>query len=320
MKKSLSGITNFFHRPVAIETLGFFRIAVSLFALIQFIILFPDWMLLYGPQGLLPWQVADSLATSYMPSMTKIMNVVSIFNVSANGVARGVTFVYFLSLVGLLLGYKTRIMGIIAWLSHLTLNTTGHFTAYGVETFLHIGLFYCAVLPVNCSWSIDARGKQLAVPAYLVTLSVRVIQLHLCIMYCASGLEKAMGSQWWNGEAIWIAMQQDQFNQVNIDWMANASWIPKLLCWGTLIVEIFYPFGMLFPKTKKLWFVSILSMHLFIAVFLGLQLFGALMLLLNAAAFVEHCFPGIFNRTHKKWWRNQAQYDKHAVGKVFITS
>ena len=320
MKKSLSGIGNFFYRPVAIETLGLFRVAVSLFALIQFIILFPDWMLLYGPEGLLPWQVTDTLATSYMPSMTKIMNFLSVLHVSAEGVAKGVTVIYFFSLVGLLAGFKTRVMGVMAWLSHLTLNTTGHFTAYGVETFLHIALFYCAILPVGCTWSIDARGKKVPVSAYLVTLSIRVIQLHLCIMYCASGLEKAMGSQWWNGEAIWIAMQQDQFNQVNIDWMANVPWIPKLLCWGTLTVEILYPFGMLWRRTKKFWLIGILSMHVFIAVFLGLHLFGGLMFLLNAAIFCDHCFPGILRSTPKKWWRYQVEYNKDHIGEVYTPS
>ena len=320
MKKSSSPIAHFFSQPVAAETLGVFRIAVSAFALIQLLILFPDWMLLYGPNGLLPWQVSDTLATSYMPTLTKIKSLGSVFNLSSLETIYGVTSIYFLSLVGLLLGYKTRVMGVLAWLSHLALNTTGHFTAYGVETFAHISLFYCAVLPVNVRWSLDSLKKPVAVPGYLVTLSIRVIQLHLCIMYCASGIEKAMGEQWWNGEAIWIAMQQDQFRQVNIDWMANASWVPKLLCWGTLIIEIFYPLGMVWRRSKKFWLFGILSMHLFIAIFLGLQLFGSLMFLLNLSVFGEHCFPGIFTRKQKKWWRYQVQYNRDNVGEVFNPS
>ena len=320
MKKSLSIIGHFFYQPVAAETLGCFRIVVSVFALIQFLILFPDWMLLYGPNGILPWQVTDTLATSYMPGLTKFMNLFSFINISAEGTVYTVTAIYFFSLVGLLMGYKTRIMAILAWLSHLTINTTGHFTAYGVETFLHIALFYCVVLPVNISRSIDSRIRPITVPSYLITLSVRIIQFHLCLMYCASGLEKAMGGQWWNGEAIWIAMQQDQFHQVNINWMANASWVPKLLCWGTLAVEILYPFGMLWRRTKKCWLLGILSMHLFIAIFLGLHLFGALMFLLNLSAFGEHCFPGIFSRHQKKWWRYQVQYDTNNIGEVFNPS
>src|SRR5206468_8546900 len=107
----------------------------------------------------------------------------------------------------------------------------------------------------------------------------------LCIMYMASGLEKAMGSQWWNGEAIWIALQQDQFHQVNIDWMANVPFVAKLLCWGTLLVETCYPLAMLWTRTRKYWLAAIVMMHLGIAIFLGLHLFGSLMILLNLSAF-----------------------------------
>ena len=317
MKKITSNIAQFFYRPQASETLAAFRIAASSFALIQFFVLLPDWMTLYGPDGLLPWQVTDTLATSYMPTLTTITNIGSVFNLSALQTIYGVTAIYSLSLVGLLVGYKTRLMGILAWLSHLTLNTTGHFTAYGVETFAHISLFYCAVLPVNVRWSMDALRKPVEIPSYLVTLSIRIIQLHLCIMYCASGIEKALGEQWWNGEAIWIALQQDQFHQVNTNWMAHFPWVPKLLCWGTLALEIFYPLGILWRRSKKIWLAGILMMHLGIALFLGLQLFGALMFLLNLSVFGENSFPGMFSGKQKKWWRYQIPYNHDHVGEVF---
>lgn len=317
MKKLRSSIADFFHKPIPAETLGIFRIAVSAFALAQFFVLLPDWLVLYGPNGLLPWQVSDTLATSYMPTLSHVKSIGSVFNLSALQTIYIVTGIYFLSLVGLLAGYKTRVMGVVAWLSHLTLNTTGHFTAYGVETFTHISLFYCAVLPVNVRWSIDARTRHIEIPSYLVTLSIRVLQLHLFIMYSASGIEKAMGEQWWNGEAIWIALQQDQFHQVNTDWMANASWVPTLLCWGTLVIEVFYPLGMLWRKSRKIWLAAILLMHLGIAIFLGLGLFGALMFLLNLTIFGEHCFSGIFSFRQKKWWRYQVQYNSDNVGEVF---
>jgi hypothetical protein len=56
---------------------------------------------------------------------------------------------------------------------------------------------------------------------------------------------------------------------------------------------------MLWKRTKKIWLLAILSMHFFIAVFLGLQLFGGLMFLVNLTAFGEYCFPGIFSRRIK---------------------
>ena len=284
-------IYRFFSQAVPVETLGLFRIAAAGFALIQLFVLLPDWMLLYGPDGILPWEISEAIASDYLPKLSVVADVLTTLHLSEIQTIYIVTSVYFLSLIGLLLGYKTRLMAILSWLIHLLLNTTGHMTAYGVETFTHISLFYCMVLPVNQALLFDALKGKKRLPGYLVTLSVRMIQLHLCIMYFASGLEKAMGEQWWNGEAVWIALHQDQFSQFNADWMASVPWVPKLLCWGTLVIETLFPLGMFWSKTKKIWLAGILSMHLFIAIFLGLHLFGGLMILLNIAAFGLNSFP-----------------------------
>jgi hypothetical protein len=313
MKKVL----NLFRAPVSKETLGFFRIAVSTFALIQFFVLLPDWMILYGPDGILPWQISEAIASENVPTLTGMMNLLAPFEVSANGTLYMVSAIYFLTLLGLLFGFKTRLMGILAWLMHLMLNTTGHLTAYGVETFMHISLFYCMVLPVGCCWSVDAARKPNVIPAHLITLSVRLIQIHLAIMYFASGVEKAMGEQWWNGDAIWIALQQDQFRQVNTNWLANYPLVAKMLCMGTLLVETFYPLGMLIPKTRKIWLTAILSMHVFIGIFLGLHLFAGLMILLNLSAYAGHCFPGFFRNRFKITGKKDTAYHEKILGKLF---
>ncbi|MBE7170621.1 MAG: HTTM domain-containing protein [Williamsia sp.] len=300
MKKISTRARGFFTQQVPAQTLGAFRIATGFFALVQLFVLLPDWLPLYGPQGILPWEVSDALSIRSTPGLSFFAKGFAAAGLSSQSTVWIVTGIYFLSLTGLTAGYKTRIMAILAYLMHTALNTTGHFTAYGVEMFAHIALFYCIVLPVNISWSVDNWKKPVSVPPYLVTLSVRLIQLHLCIMYTASGLEKALGAQWWNGEAIWIAMQQDQFHSVNIDWMARTPIVPKLLCWGTLLIETIYPVGMLWSKTRKFWLLGILSMHAGIAIFLGLPLFGALMFLLNLTAFGESSFPGLFRINRKK--------------------
>src|SRR6478735_439702 len=197
MKKIFSHISNLFFKPEAPETLAYFRIAISAFALVQLFVLLPDWMWLFGPQGLIPWEIGDALNTSNAPSLLFVSNLLAPIHISPTATVYLVTIIYFLSLTGLLIGFKTRLMAIVAWLMHLMLDTTGHFTAYGVETFLHIALFYCAVLPVGYRLSIDARKKQTPIPSYLITLSVRIIQLHLCMMYLACGIEKSLGGQWW---------------------------------------------------------------------------------------------------------------------------
>ena len=53
-----------------------------------------------------------------------------------------------------------------------------------------------------------------------------------------------------------------------------------------------YPVGIWLKRTKRFWLLSIISMHLFIGIFLGLYLFAGIMILLNLTAFGHHCFAG----------------------------
>lgn len=297
----LQKINGFFFSPTAIEPLGAFRIAISFFALVQALVLIPDWMWFFGPEGLMPWEVSDSLSTSNTPSLSHLHFILSYFKISPRYIVYLATSIYFLALISLLLGYKTRVAGFMAWFLHMMLNTTGHFTAYGVETFTHIALFYCAVLPVGVCWSLDSHDPNKSnLPPHLLTLSIRVVQLHLCVAYTATGLEKSMGEQWWSGEAIWIALQQDQFNQFNMEWLVHVPWLMKLLCWGTVIMETTYPIGMFWNKTKRIYLPGIICMHFFIAIFLGLHLFGLLMILFNLSIFGEHAFPGLLSKSQSK--------------------
>jgi uncharacterized membrane protein YvlD (DUF360 family) len=297
--KLIKPILYFFTHPLRSETLGFFRIGVSAFAIIQMLVLLPDWMWLFGPKGILPWVVSDTLNVKNTPAISDAAKLFSYVSISDNSSVYIITILYGISLLMLLLGFHTRIAAFFSWLCHMMLNATGHMTAYGVETFTHIALFYCMILPTGLIYSIDKqKGKYKDIPPYLITLSIRIIQLHLCIMYFSSGIEKAMGTQWWNGQAIWMALQQDQFHQFETGWLANIPIVPKFLGWATLVTEIFYPIGIYLKKTRRCWLFAICGMHLFIMIFLGLYLFGGLMIILNITVFGVDAFAAkknIFN-------------------------
>src|SRR6185369_11985805 len=97
---------------------------------------------------------------------------------------------------------------------------------------------------------------------------------------------KAMGIQWWNGEAIWQAVSQPAFRTFDLSWLARCSWIPMLAGWGTLAVEIGYAF-LIWPRsTRKVWFIATLGLHLGIGLFMGLVFFSSLMILLTCCLFL----------------------------------
>jgi CubicO group peptidase (beta-lactamase class C family) len=112
------------------------------------------------------------------------------------------------------------------------------------------------------------------------------MQVHLCVIYLAAGLGKAMGSQWWSGEAIWQTVSQPVFGTFDLGWLARHSWIPMLVGWGTLVVEISYPFLIWPRRTRKVWCIATIGLHLGTCLFMGLVFFSSVMILLTSCLFL----------------------------------
>ncbi len=286
MKPLTNSITQFFTAPSSPQPLGFFRIAVAAFALIQALLLGNHLIELYGNYGYIQWILTDAFAQEYMPRLSWFADKLFPFGITPDGTLYLLFGAYIFSLFGLLIGWNTRWMALGAWLIHLTFIKSSSLTTYGVEAFTHIALFYCFLFPTGKSFSIDSwirGGTSQATP--FATTSIRILQLHLCIVYFTGGIGKALGPTWWNGEAIWTALMQPQFMQMDMTWMSEYIFIAQILCWSTLIVEIGYPFFIYYSKTRNFMLVSIVCLHLGIAIFLGLSLFASLMIILNVSAF-----------------------------------
>jgi hypothetical protein len=208
---------------------------------------------------------------------------------------------YALSVIGLLLGWRTRGCAVVAWLGHTVLLNGGALFSYGLETFAHISLFYCTVMPVGSAFSLDVRaGRASSAPSPWATLSLRVLQLHLCIVYFMTGFEKSLGAPWQQGTAIWDILMQPQYSRYDVSWMAAHPWVSQLATWGTLVIELGYPFFIWSRRTRLPWILFTLGMHAGIALFMGLWMFSGIMSVLTFSAFG---WSALRELRGVRWWR-----------------
>src|ERR1041385_6594954 len=274
--RALAALRNFVAAPASPRPLAFFRIGAGAVLLAQAILIAPHLFLFFGTRGIVQKDLMDVLTSPVLPRVSWIS--------SANAALLICFGAYIVSLQLLLFGWHTRAAAIAAWLLHLSLKTSGNASAYGVFEFTTIALFYCAVFPAGAAWSVDARGKAETSTAS-ARLALRVLQIHLCIVYLSSGLEKLSGEQWRNGEAIWRAIMRPSWDPFDLTWLAFHPWIPLLGCWATLAIEIGYGF-LAWPRATRRWIVlATIGMHAGIAVTLGLWSFSALMIVYNVATF-----------------------------------
>ena len=294
MKTIAASIHNFLFSPMDSFPLSFFRIAVGLFGLLQFLLLSANWLQLYGVNGYVEWFISYELfSIKELPSIVSLANFLLPLGISDNAIVAFVTGIYVLSLMGVTVGWRTKPMIFMAWLTHFMLCNTAMAFGYGVETFMHVSLFYLLFAPCSQYLSLDALAHRVSDDKInsQARFMVRIMQLHLCVVYFNAGFAKMLGVDWWQGEAVWYIFGNTNYSQFNLQFLADLPFIPKTLSWWTLVIETAFPIFMYLKRSRKFWIVNIVMLHVGIGLIMGLYMFGLIMIILNVAAFTWMIFP-----------------------------
>lgn len=262
-----------------------FRVGLAGVLLIQAFALTGHLDELFGRNGIVAWSVPQPERPG-IPRLEWIETAGRSVGVPASWVVPTTFACYTAGLFGLLLGYRTRLCAGLAWLCHTALLTSSDMSTYGVDRFAQIGLFYCVVFPVGHAISLDhTTGRVRDEPVFAAWLGLRVLQAHVCVVYTTSGVKKATGTDWWNGEAIWRAVMGTPDCLIDCSFLATVPWLAKALCWTTLLLEAGVIAFVWHPRLRKLWLVGIVGMHSGIALCMGLWTFSATMIVFDIAAF-----------------------------------
>lgn len=279
-----AALFNFFFLPASPLPLAILRICIGSLLLYQAAVLAPFVFELFGQNALVQGVLSQYLSNPNLPTIKSFFKLLAPLGVTESQAILAICIVYILSLIGMIAGYRTKLFIPLSWLLHLTLMNTAPCSNYGADQFLHIGLFYLMLSPCGDALSISSLQN----PGRTSTAArfwLRLIQLHLCVAYLASGIEKSVGVQWWSGEVIWRALNLPVYAQFDMTWLAPHECVLRLAAWGTLIIEIGYPLFIWPRKTRMLWVFLVASLHIGIALLLGLGIFGLTMLSLTVCAF-----------------------------------
>lgn len=125
-----------------------------------------------------------------------------------------------------------------------------------------------------------------AVPSPTVgaNLALRLIQLHLVVIYASAGLGKLQGPSWWNGMALWGTMTAGEFVVLDFTPMARWPMLINFLTHASLALELLYPILVWVPIARPLMLVGIVGLHAGIGLMSpGLAEFSAAMIAANLA-------------------------------------
>ena len=140
-------------------------------------------------------------------------------------------------------------------------------------------------------WLLDRRapeGEPRAVLDAMATMlhncAMLVVMVEVCFIYATAGWYKIQGSLWQGGTALYFPLHLDYFNPwPGLSHQLAAHPIPVfLISYGTVIVQVAFPFLVFNRRIKNVLLVLMMTEHAAIAVTLGLPFFSLAMISADA--------------------------------------
>jgi hypothetical protein len=271
----------FWFTPADPLPLAVIRVATGLILAWSCVVWLLDVDAFFGSQGWLPpqqvwrmndqpWQWSWYFAGS-SPTMIRVL--------------AGVSLAAALMLAGGLappLAAIVSLAGLISAANRAPLNT------FGLDDTLGMLLIGLAVGSSGDCCSLDSllarvgQGRG-AAPSVRANIGLRLIQVHLCVVYLFSGSGKLLGESWWEGTALWGAMANVQYRTLDLTGLARHPLAVNVLTLVTLWWEISYA-ALVWPRlTRRLFLAAAVPVHLGIGLAMGMMEFGLAMLTANLA-------------------------------------
>lgn len=276
MKAVLNSINNFFFGyNKNIEKKNIFIIAISTFGLLNILLILPDIYNVYSRHGIINSGINDFLIRQDQFRLTFITNAFEKIGFPYEYALAMVIALYICSFLFILMNYYRLVFAIIVLIIHNALVASSYSFSYGADYMISFSLFINMILCINSKYN-----------RVIYSFAIRLLQLQLCIIYFFSGLGKAMGNNWYTGDAIWYLVST--YTRINIITAFVATTIPvlfKIISLSVVIIELFYPILIYNKITKNAALLYIIITHIIIILIINLYTFGAVMIILNVIAF-----------------------------------
>jgi hypothetical protein len=223
------------------------------------------------------------------------------------------------------LGVGTRVVSVLAWVLAMGYIHRAQAALFGMDTMLALLLLYLMLAPAGAALSVDRLIQRFRVslgalskhqpiplltprPSVAANVVLRLLQVHFCMIYLASGASKLQGAAWWNGTAVWQTVSNYEFAPVHfaffttlLRWSAADRWVWETINFiggsaFTLALELGLPFLIWYPRWRWLMITGAVMLHTGIALMMGLTAFSLLMMLILLSFVPTAAVKGLIER------------------------
>jgi hypothetical protein len=190
----------------------------------------------------------------------------------------------------LTVGLFTRVVSVLALVAALAYVQRLTGALFGLDQINVMLALYLAVGPSGDAFSLDRwlRRRRAGHPqpvrhSWAANVSIRLIQIHMCVIYLFAGMAKLTGAAWWDGTALWMAFGNMEYQSMDMTWLVDYPLLINVMTHVTVAWELSYC-ALVWPRlTRPIVILLAIPLHMGIAICLGMVTFGLAMLIGNLA-------------------------------------
>jgi len=301
------GWNRFWYTPSDPYPLGVMRIALGLLLLYLHATYTFDLVAFFGPNGLIPTELVETMRSrvtfnpTYLSYLYAFQDPTALYVVHAIGAIILVLFT---------IGFKSRWTCVLALLVSLAYYHRAPFLTSGVEQMSCMMLFYMCFGPCGATLSVDrwlalrraendpifARKLEQQSTSIGATISIRLIQVHLSIIYLVMGVAKLSGpavvtgtgdwvNPWHAGHAVWLLAARPESPWFDLTWMAHSPYIFQGWTMAIMVFEIAFGVFIWNRLARPLLLLFAIPMWCSLALISGTAPFCVAMLIAGLAFF-----------------------------------
>ena len=213
-----------------------------------------------------------------------------------------------------IIGWHTSWVKWVLLIGQISYDYRNPSLTYGVDKILACLLLILCLAPIGKAVSLDrARALRLAktttkdleatLPRFgspWTGACIRLMQIQMAVLFFFSAVSKLRGDDWWSGDAVWVVFTtSEHYNDFALDLFASQYWMVNGATYGTILIELAYPFLIWQRRTRPYLLADALVLHVMFAFLMGLFYFSFVMMM----GHMSFIYPEWLARMGQAWKR-----------------